>query len=285
MLRIRLWRLFAAALLAFPGAHVVAQPVEPVLLVYRADARAPEEIFQSGFTGRGQRMDLLAHTLGGACDEADPARASLWVSTSHEHEEAIGFGREHLEALPSGPQNRMWIYAIRPDASYIIVPSVLRRVAEEGRSSRSGYTPQQAAVIEHLLYNTLIATEAEVVTHYVAPTHIAFATPIHFDADDEMQFGQVHINPHYQDANTRASHSVADLQAFVPAASIRIDLVEDDGSSSGSDSDQCAMSCDRATSASSFAIAQQPLRATAPAPVCQAPKRFTPMLRDLILGL
>jgi len=277
-----------AFLLLLPAAHVAAQPVEPIVLVYRADARSPEEIFQHGFTGRGQRMDLLAHTLGGACDEADPARASLWVSTSYEHDEAIGFGRDRLENLPSGPQNRMWIYAIRPDHSYIIVPSVLRRVAEEGRNNRAGYTPQQAAVIEQLMSNTLIATEAEVVTHFVSPRNIAFATPIHFDADDEMQFGQARINPHYQDLDTRAASNVADLQAFVPAASIRLELMEDDGASSGTDSDECMMSCDSATSASSFAaIGQFPAPVGTPAAAwCEAPKRpLTPMVRDVILGL
>src|SRR5207342_2918295 len=115
--------LFDFLLLLLAAAHVAAQPVEPIVLVYRADARSPEEIFQHGFTGPGRRMDLLAHTLGGACDEADHGRAYLWVSTSYEHDEAIGFGRDRLENLPSGPQNRMWIYAIRPDHSYVIVPS------------------------------------------------------------------------------------------------------------------------------------------------------------------
>jgi hypothetical protein len=56
-------------------------------------------------------------------------------------------------------------------------------------------------------------------------------------------------------------------------------LLEDDGASSGSDSDQCAMKCDRATTSSSFAAFS-----AAPARVCGMPKRASPAVLDVILG-
>ena len=110
-----------AFLLLLPAAHVAAQPVEPIVLVYRADTRSPEEIFQHGFTGRGQRMDLLAHTLGGACDEADPARASLWVSTSYEHNEAIVFGARNFTVSLSAPVGPNLSIGAAPTATVTIL--------------------------------------------------------------------------------------------------------------------------------------------------------------------
>lgn len=278
MLRSMLRHAAAIVLLAFVVPQAAA---DPILLVYRADSRGPDVVFQHGFMGRGSRMDVLAHTLGGACEETDPARASTWVSTSAVRDEAVGFARGHLEGLPSGPQNRMWLYSIRPDQTYIVVPSLLYRVADEARAGQSGYTPQQGAVVEHLMYNTLISTEAEVIAHYVAPANIISATPMWFDANDDLQFGARQLNPGYLNLDTSAASDVADLQAFVPAASIRMDLMDDDGPSSGSESDQCAMSCDGATSASSFAATMAP---QPPSAQCRAPKTFTPFLRDLILG-
>src|SRR5262245_4613911 len=82
----------------------------PVHTVYGADSGSPLEVFQTGFVGRGARMDVLAHTLGGACDETDLHLASTWVSTSSEYDEALGFARGHLEGLPLGPQNVMYLY-------------------------------------------------------------------------------------------------------------------------------------------------------------------------------
>ncbi|MCC8362222.1 hypothetical protein LK996_03930 [Lysobacter sp. A6] len=264
------WAAAAAASMffAFP-AHA-----DPILLVYRADTRPPHVVFQ-GISGRGSRMDLLAHTLGGACDETDPARASMWVSTSAERQEAVGFIYDHIAQLSGGA--RMWVYTIRPDVTYFYVPSILNQVADAGERNLHGYTPQHADVIDHLLRNSRIVGEAEVLTHHVASANIINATPVWFGANGIEQ-GATEPNPNYVDLTTFAVSEVDNLAAFVPPASIRLDLLGNNGGPSTSD--QCAMTCDGASSASSFS-------ATQPASLsltCDIPKRASPAVLDIILG-
>jgi hypothetical protein len=86
--------LVACCLLAWQEAAA-----QPITHVYRADTRTPTEIFIRGFQGRGNNMDLLAHTLGEACEETNLARASTWVSMSSRRDVAIGFSMGPLETL------------------------------------------------------------------------------------------------------------------------------------------------------------------------------------------
>src|SRR5688572_7042683 len=80
-----------------------AQPQPPaVTRVYRADARSPVDMFHDGMTGRGPRTDLLAHTMGGSCDETDNALASTWVSTSRSEHQAYQFAMTQLNVLVEG---------------------------------------------------------------------------------------------------------------------------------------------------------------------------------------
>jgi len=266
------WTASAAVLMLFAlPAHA-----DPILIVYRVDTRPPTEVFLHGISGRGQRMDVLAHALGGSCDEVDPARASMWVSTSAERGEAIGFIYDHIAQLSGGA--RMWMYTIRPDVTYFYVPSMLRQAAEAGDRNLHGYTPQHAGIIDHLLRNSRIVGEAEVLTHFIAPANILSATPVSFDVNNGIQVGAVEPNPNYVDLDTFPMAEVDNLAAFVPHASIRLDLLGNNGGPSTSD--QCAMTCDGAGSASSFTAAQR----SALSLTCNLPKRASPAVLDIILG-
>jgi hypothetical protein len=253
---------------------------DPVLLAYRADTRSPTEVFASGFSGRGANMDVLAHTLGGSCDETNLLRASQWVSMSAVIEEAVGFANVLLADRPRGEAHRVWLYAIRPDLNYFVVPALLTQVAEAGDARRQGYTPQHAAIIDQLMRSTLLAVEAEVLTHHVDPANIINARPVWIDDNGQMQVGAAQANPNFLDMDTTAVTDVQNLNAFVPPASIRLDLLNDNGAASGSPSDQCSMTCDGAASASSFSVA----RATTATKACNAPKRASPAVLDIILG-
>jgi hypothetical protein len=252
---------------------------DPILIVYRADTRPPPVVF-AGISGRGANMDVLAHTLGGSCEETNLLRASQWVSTSAMSEEALGFANLLLVDRPYGEEHRVWVYAIRPDLNYFVVPSLLTQVAEAGDAGLHGYTPQHADIIDQLLRTTLLAVEAEVLTHHVESTNIINARPVWLDDDGQIQVGPAQPNPNYVDMDTTAVTNVGNLNAFVPPASIRLDLLNDNGASSGSESDQCSMTCDGATSASSFFAV--PTASVSKA--CNAPKRASPAVLDIILG-
>ena len=260
---------FAVALLA----SGIAAAQQPITRVYRADSRPPAEIFLYGFSGRGNNMDVLAHTLGGSCDEPDPARASVWVSTSSEREEAVGFATGHLEGLPTqGPSTAMYVYAIRADATYVSVPALMRQVVDAGRAGQSGYNIAHADVVERLLTRTAISTEEEVITHHVNPYNILHAVPTYFVNGDLVQGTRID-NTGYFDDDTQANSHVVNLQSYVPAASIRMDLASDT-----SDDDACSMMCDGATSASSRLA---PRAATSGQ--CGVERSITPVIRQVIL--
>ncbi|MGO4551782.1 hypothetical protein AB4059_11845 [Lysobacter sp. 2RAF19] len=261
-----------AACLLLSAFGVLAQPITRV---YRADSRPPHEIFDTGFQGRGANMDLLAHTLGGSCEETDPARASTWVSTSARRETATGFAMGHLEGIPgSGPQHAMYIYTIRADHTYVDVRGVMRRVVAAGHAGQQGYDAAQARTLEHLLYTTVIGGEEEVVAHHVAPANIFSAERVFFDASDDFIEEPAVFNTRYRPLDTEASDVVADLQVFVPAASIRV------GYDSGSDSDSnssCSMTCDGAGVQSRSQHA-----AASPSAQSKVRRGFTPLLIDII---
>ena len=270
--------LLVAACLLLPALDAVAQPLpDPIKLVYRADTRPPSEMFESGFLGRGSNMDLLAHTLGGSCEETNLARASTWVSMSAEHATAIGFATGRLEGIEeNGPEHSMWIYTIRPDHTYINVRSVIQSAAIAGWYEQQGYTDAQGDTLAHLLYSTLHGTELEVVAHYVARENIVRAQNVYFNEGGyNLVRGAVETNQRYYRAlDTQASHDVADLQVFVPAASIRDDY-DSDSDSEGS----CSMSCDGSVESAS---SRSPLAVAPRSAHCKVRNGFSQMLLDII---
>ena len=262
--------LVACCLLAWQEAAA-----QPITHVYRADTRTPTEIFIRGFQGRGNNMDLLAHTLGEACEETNLARASTWVSMSSRRDVAIGFSMGHLETLPgTGPRAGMWIYTIRADQTYVDVQGILRQAAAFGRAGQYGYTASQAATLEGLLESTVIGGEYEVVAHYVAPWNIVGAQLVFFDAEENFIEGGYIANPGYQALETYATDFMPNLQRYVPASSIR----EDDVSDSDSEG-SCSMTCDGA----SVAASSRSLVAQVRPAQCRVRSVLTPLLLDVIL--
>ena len=245
--------------------------------VYRADSRAPEHVFASGLQGRGSLMDVLAHALGGSCDAQSVASASAFVSTSSERNEAIGFATDQLNmALPAtGMATQQWVYTIRADSTYLEVSDLLAQAAAAGRNTLLGYTPAQAAVLETLRRTTVIASEAEVITHHVDPQNIVSAQSFYYAFDGELVEGQVVVNPNYLAANTAVDNIVLNLQTFVPSASIRMNLIESSDSESN-----CTMSCDGASAPSS-----PMLLATGSLPeVCYGRPNVNALLVDVVIN-
>jgi hypothetical protein len=268
--------LLVAACLLLPAFDAIAQ-VEPkaITKVYRADSRPPAEIFAHGFQGRGANMDLLAHTLGESCEETSIARASTWVSMSADRETAVGFAEGHLESLADqGPEHAMFLYRIRPDNTYLDVHGVMLRAIAAGMTNQRGYTPVQAYVLENLLYSTVIAGEEEVVAHYVNPANIISAQRLHYDAQDNLVRGAIVANPAYRPENTQANDEVVNLQAVVPASSIRVGYGADDDTDGS-----CSMACDGAGAGIG---SRNVLTAAYGSAQCSVRSGFSPLLLDII---
>jgi len=274
-MRLPLSRLLLAGCLAFVAvAEVCAQGITRV---YRADSRAPETVFFSGMAGRGDLPDVLAHALGGSCDAPVNGRTSAFVSTSADRNEGVGFATDQLNmALPAtGPSTAMWLYTIRADNTYMEVSDLLGQAAAAGRNSLLGYTPAQAAVLETLRRTTVIASEHEVVTHYVAPRNIVSAQALYYTEEGDLYEGPVIPNPNYFEDNTAVDNRVGNLQDFVPSASIRINLIESSDSESN-----CTMSCDGASAPSS-----PKLLATGSLPkVCYGRPNVNALLMDVVIN-
>lgn len=247
---------------------------QPVTRVYRIDTRPPAEVFRDGLRGVGLSLDVLEHSLGNSCREPDPLRASAWISMTYDREEAIGFA-EGLLGADAHPF--VWLYTIRPDNGYLSVENLVRQAIDSAEFSHGIYTPDHARTLHWLLARTPIREEREVVATRVAPANILEAIPVRY-VGDELTFGHGVTNGAYVAANTSVGAEVEHLPNYIPLASIRMDIWEDDRVSAS-----CAMSCDESTmSASSRGMA-----ATKPTDrYCAIHRKnvLTPTLQFLLLG-
>lgn len=79
------------------GVHLsrvaVAEPGGELTFIFRGDSRAPEIIFNEGFSARGSSTDLLAHAI----DNTEPP--SAFVSTSTSYDVAVQFNRSKVYVL------------------------------------------------------------------------------------------------------------------------------------------------------------------------------------------
>jgi hypothetical protein len=246
--------------------------------VYRADPRPPSQVFESGFYPRGGNTNILEHAMGSSCDAADLARASAWVSTTAESFVANSRGEAYLRGAVPGAV--VWMYTIRTDNTYMSVVRLLQRAIGLGAMSANGYTPAHATVLRRLLYNSMLSSEAEVVTGRIFNTNIRDAVPMSL-VGGEALFGTLVTNARYEDGPFGTNEAVPNLQAIVPAASIR----ERPPLPTDSDFDACLMQCDGASTASSFSAGTTfAISATGGDQQCPAPHgRLTPQLLDVIL--
>lgn len=273
-----------ACLAGLLSALVFEAQAQPVTRVYRADWRAPDDVFQHGIAGRGTNMDLLAHALEGSCDDPDPARASVWVSTVTRVGDANRFAQRQLGDLITRPVPgaRMWIYTVRADHTYLSVPGIVSLVAAFASQGELGYTPQHGADLRYLLQNSLILAEDEVVTHYIDPGQIESAVPVSYNQRNSWIIGSRVSNPRFVDLQTEAGVRGV-FNVLVPPASIHRQYARHTAAAAPT---SCLMPCDRASRASSSLLLID-AHDTAPSPEadCSAATRgkglMTPLMRQL----
>jgi hypothetical protein len=243
--------MFSIVLLALTVSFKASAQQEVITTVYRADSRAPEEVFRNGFSGSGTVISVLEHAAAGRCDISSGGPRSRWVSMSADHGYATRFAENRLRytgGLATGA--RMWIYEIRPDSTYLSVVGILRQALAAAEAESDGYTFAHALGIRRATFQTSVFMEREVLTERVLPINIRNATPVWLDPEGDLVSGGSSFNSLYVVANTQATHTVPDLQSVIPAASIRTDY--------GNAAASCSMTCDRAASSSSRSIVPEP---------------------------
>ena len=249
-------------------------PALPIRVVYRVDFTLPYEAFNTGFRPSGTVGDLLSLTSGAPCNNANPQRPGL-VAMTTDREQAIWFARRYLESLPwSGPGSPVYLFSIRADASYLSVPGAFYSAIDAGRAGRAGYTPEHANALEYLLYTRSILGERAVVAPRVFSRSIANATTLWLQ-DGELRAGDAPTpNLGYlHDPATAATNVVPDAQ--LPALLPRDMILSSEAGATGT----CALSCDRATSASSFSAPDDGMDY---AEVCSQSDAISPLLFDII---
>lgn len=237
------------ALLLFLIAATFEVAAQPITRVFRVDVTPPEDAFAHGFQANGFRTNVLAHAIGGACHETLPTRASVWVSTTHDRNQAVRLAEAQLGAMRGQPDATVWIYTIRPDETYMSVEWLVRQVILEGEISAGGrYTPTHADTLRWLLARTSIGSDREVISQRVLPANIVDAVPARY-AGGRISFGIPVPNVVYRNAATSVNTEIHDVGPYIPPASIRLELYDAANIAS------CSMSCDGASSSASNRLA------------------------------
>lgn len=246
-------------------------PSQPIRVVYRVHTTPSANTFAAGFRARGVNENLLALTSGASCISTSPISGTAWVSMTADREQAVRFAQRHLDNRRSMARQSVYIYAVRADASFISVPGAFYSAIDAGRENRSGYAPEHANALEYLLYTRPILGEQAVVSRRVHPTSIINGTPFWFEGTTLVE-GRAIPNGSYIDADTVASSVVPD--ALLPNLLPPYAIASSEAGASGS----CAMSCDRATSSSSFSSGDEIDYATQ----CSASDAIAPLVLDII---
>jgi hypothetical protein len=228
-------RALLALLLSVFAAAAVAQPITRV---YRVDVVPPDRAFQQGFDSRGYRMDLLAHAIGGACDEADPDDASVWVSTTDDRRQADRFAAGQLAALHGNvPDPVVWLYTIRPDQHFVSIPAALQQAIHTAELiPNAGYSPDDAHVLRWIRARSNIDVEREAVTHVVDPRTIVEAVPMRY-VGSALVPGEPVRNPAYVDIVTSVPPVVDNITSLIPRRAIHMRYFDEPEPS-------CSMRCD-----------------------------------------
>ncbi len=194
-------------------------------VVYALDTRAPAEVFKNGFSTDGTLLDLLEHSLGGACTAETALERSAWLSTTSNFDRAFIFAKQRITSLPPLPsgQRRMWLYHIRTDANFLEVTDILHQAL-----ARAAGDVQTSNAINYLLQHTRIASREEVVVaNRIPATNIEGATTLYYDptATDGIQFYQTinfTNNSGYRLPSTTMTNVVSNLTTLLPPESIAL---------------------------------------------------------------
>ncbi|MUV14057.1 hypothetical protein [Noviluteimonas gilva] len=261
---------------AFPATAQIIDPEfnpsEPIRVVYRVHVGSSASAFAGGFRApRGTNENLLALTSGAPCISTSPVPGTAWVSMTADRGQALRFAQRHLENRRSMARQAVYIYAIRADATFISVPGAFYSAIDAAREWRAGYAPVHATALEYLLYTRPILGEQAVVSRRVLPTSIISGTPLWIEGNVLMEGVDI-PNGSYIAADTEASRVVPDelLPNLLPPNAI--------ASSEAGAQGSCAMSCDRATSASSFSSDDEIDYAAQ----CSVSDAMSPLLFDII---
>lgn len=188
-------------------------------LVYRIDARSPEEVFRNGFSPWGSNLNFFGHILGDTLGhEAEPSLRSGLISATDSPDSALRFFGERLHV----PTPAFYLYEIRATNNFYSAQRTAsfyeQRIATNQMDVTHGSFDEACSAIE--LLRTAFAYQREwfsvgaipanqirgawrVDTVPINPLHIRHQTDVHFTPrinEPEIR------NSGYQDDNTFANH-------------------------------------------------------------------------------
>lgn len=173
---------------------------------YRADTRAPNEIFKTGFqtwaTTRGveENNDIITYLLGGSVQHEDLDSLNAgWVSVAGDIFGALNYLNTEVvrhEEPPPLDRQQFWVYQIAPTSDGYSVNWMLQNYLQERGDTLINY---QRVRVASLL--TTYSHENEWIVRGGIPlSHIEGASLFQYD-HDRNEFIQVHgsmiSNPHY----------------------------------------------------------------------------------------
>lgn len=109
----------------------------PPIWVYRFDTRAPEEIFQFGFSARGGNDNVEQHVSGFSLrNQIGSESASAFIATTAS-QASVNRWMPVAMVQNAGYSNRMWVYTIRATSNFIDINRILENTERVDPSART----------------------------------------------------------------------------------------------------------------------------------------------------
>ena len=102
-------------------------------IVYRADTRSPDDIFQNGMRSLGNNDDLSSHLRGETC-KYGTERPSAFISTTADRNEAQKHINKFLKAKGNEKVDKMHIYEITPSENFFSTKHSMLHMLDKKKS-------------------------------------------------------------------------------------------------------------------------------------------------------
>ncbi|HAU5528429.1 TPA: pertussis toxin-like subunit ArtA [Proteus mirabilis] len=165
--------------------------------VYRVDSRGPDEIFENGFSARGDNRNLREHVTGSSCREDGNTR---YIATTNSIESADSIARSYFTRGSGISAGTLYIYTIRADNNFYSVRNTAEQLL---RNDPEYFNPQERAMIR--IQNEYVALDV------IDSTNIREAIPITFNRDTYQvirQTSESQSNRNYQSIHTEINSNL-----------------------------------------------------------------------------
>lgn len=164
----------------------------PVRKVYRADSRAPDEIFNRGFFALGTNINFNSHVIG--VSGCRGSRDSAFIPTTSSLTAAQRFSIDLMNAS----ENRMsYIYHIRPTRNFYSALTTMYYIYDYGGANR--FVPAETRAV--------LAREQEYSAYQSIPPQLIESVTIYHRRDDGSTEVTTRTNPNFIRDNTHTNEN------------------------------------------------------------------------------